>query len=103
MKILLIYTGGTIGMVHDSESNAYVPFDFENLQSQIPELQHLDCILEVQSYEPSIDSSNMQPKIWAQLVETIEKFYEALMALLFYMVQILWLTQHQRLALCWKI
>lgn len=77
MKILLIYTGGTIGMVHDSESNAYVPFDFENLQSQIPELQHLDCILEVQSYEPSIDSSNMQPKIWAQLVETIEKFYES--------------------------
>lgn len=77
MKILLIYTGGTIGMVHDSESNAYFPFDFENLQAQIPELQQLDCSLEVQSYEPSIDSSNMQPKIWMQLLETIEKSYKA--------------------------
>ena len=77
MKILLIYTGGTIGMVHNSESNAYVPFDFKNLQAQIPELQQLDCTLEIQSYEPSIDSSNMQPKIWVQLVETIEKSYKA--------------------------
>lgn len=77
MKILLIYTGGTIGMVHDSDSNSYVPFDFDNLQAQIPELLQLDCILEVQSYEPSIDSSNMQPKIWVQLSETIEKFYNA--------------------------
>lgn len=77
MKILLIYTGGTIGMVHDSDCNSYVPFDFDNLQAQIPELLQLDCILEVQSYEPSIDSSNMQPKIWVQLSETIEKFYNA--------------------------
>ena len=77
MKILLIYTGGTIGMVHDSESNSYVPFDFENLQAQIPELQQLDCTLEVQSYEPSIDSSNMQPKIWVQLAKTIEESYKA--------------------------
>ena len=75
MKILLIYTGGTIGMVHESENNAYVPFDFENLQAQIPELQQLDCTLEVQSYEPSIDSSNMQPKIWVQLANTIEQAY----------------------------
>ena len=75
MKILLIYTGGTIGMVHDTENNAYVPFDFENLQAQIPELQQLDCTLEVQSYEPSIDSSNMQPKIWLQLANTIEQAY----------------------------
>ena len=77
MKILLIYTGGTIGMVHDNESNAYVPFDFENLQAQIPELKQLDCTLEVQSYEPSIDSSNMHPKVWVQLAETIEKSYKA--------------------------
>ena len=76
MKILLIYTGGTIGMVHDSESNAFVPFDFENLQAQIPELKQLACTLEVLSYEPSIDSSNMQPEIWVQLAETIEKSYK---------------------------
>jgi L-asparaginase len=77
MKILLIYTGGTIGMVHDSESDAFIPFDFENLQAQIPELKQLDCDLEVHSYEPSIDSSNMHPKVWVQLAETIEESYMA--------------------------
>ena len=77
MNILLIYTGGTIGMVHDSETDAYIPFDFENLQLQIPELKQLDCNLEVRSYEPSIDSSNMQPKVWVQLAKTIEVSYDA--------------------------
>ena len=77
MNILLIYTGGTIGMVHHSETDAYIPFDFENLQLQIPELKQLDCKLEVRSYEPSIDSSNMQPKIWVQLAKTIEDAYNA--------------------------
>ena len=75
MKILLIYTGGTIGMVHDADSGSYIPFDFENLQAQIPELNQLDCELEVTSYEPSIDSSNMHPKVWVQLAQTIEENY----------------------------
>ena len=72
MRILLIYTGGTIGMVHDSDSGTFIPFEFENLQAQIPELKQLDCELEVHSYEPSIDSSNMHPKVWMQLTEIIE-------------------------------
>ena len=75
MKILLIYTGGTIGMIHDKESGAYIPFDFENLQEQIPELNQLDCELEVISFDKSIDSSNMHPKIWTQLGKTIEDNY----------------------------
>lgn len=75
MKILLIYTGGTIGMVHHAESGTYIPFDFENLQAQIPEINQLDCQLDVKSYEPSIDSSNMLPSIWVQLGETIEQEY----------------------------
>ena len=75
MTILLIYTGGTIGMVHDADSGSYIPFDFENLQAQLPELNQLDCELEVTSYEPSIDSSNMHPKVWVQLGQTIEENY----------------------------
>lgn len=75
MKILLIYTGGTIGMVHDADSGSYIPFDFENLQAQIPELKQLDCKLDITSYEPSIDSSNMHPKVWVRLGETIEENY----------------------------
>lgn len=76
MKILLIYTGGTIGMIHDSKSGSYIPFDFENLQVQIPELSQLDCELEVISYKPSIDSSNMNPKIWTQIGKTVEDNYQ---------------------------
>ncbi len=76
MKILLIYTGGTIGMVHDAETGAYIPFDFENLQAQIPELKQLNCKLEIISYEPSIDSSDIHPNIWVQLGETIEENYD---------------------------
>jgi len=76
MKILLIYTGGTIGMVHDADTGAYIPFDFENLQAQIPELKQLNCKLEIISYEPSIDSSDMHPNIWVQLGETIEENYD---------------------------
>jgi L-asparaginase len=75
MKILLIYTGGTIGMVHDADTGSYIPFDFENLQAQIPELKQLNCKLEVTSYEPSIDSSDMHPNIWVQLGGTIEDNY----------------------------
>ena len=55
MKILLIYTGGTIGMVRDADSGTYIPFDFQNLESQIPQINQLDCELDVKSYEPSID------------------------------------------------
>ena len=76
MKILLIYTGGTIGMVHDADSGSYIPFDFENLQAQIPELNQLDCELEVTSYGPSTDSSNMHPNVWVQLGKTIEENYD---------------------------
>ena len=76
MKILLIYTGGTIGMIHDSKSGSYIPFDFENLQVQIPELSQLDCELKVISYKPSIDSSNMNPKIWTQIGKTVEDNYQ---------------------------
>ena len=63
-------------MVHDNESDTFIPFDFENLQAQIPELKKLDCDLQVHSYEPSIDSSNMHPRVWVQLVETIEASYK---------------------------
>ena len=58
-----------------SENNSYVPFDFENLQAQIPELQQLDCTLEVQSYELSIDSSNAT-KDMVTVSQTIEQAYK---------------------------
>lgn len=75
-KVLLIYTGGTIGMVSDPETEALKPFDFDHMQSQIPELNMIDAELQGISFDEPIDSSNMQPEIWSKLVTMIEENYE---------------------------
>lgn len=74
-NILLIYTGGTIGMVKDFKSGALKAFNFKNLLKQIPELQLLDCNIETFSFENPIDSSNMDPKHWVDMAEVIEERY----------------------------
>ncbi len=73
-NILLVYTGGTIGMLKDFKTGALKAFDFKTLLDKIPELQLLDCNIETVSYEP-IDSSNMSPEYWVQIVELIELNY----------------------------
>ncbi len=75
-NILLIYTGGTIGMVKDSKTGTLRAFDFTNLLKQIPELQLLDCNIETVSFEKPIDSSNMNPGYWVQIAELIEVNYK---------------------------
>lgn len=74
-KILLIYTGGTIGMKKDFETGALKAFDFGKLLDNIPELKLLDCEIETFSFENPIDSSNMNPKYWAEMAFTIESNY----------------------------
>ncbi|MBU2927895.1 asparaginase [Winogradskyella psychrotolerans] len=74
--ILLIYTGGTIGMVKDVESGALKAFDFNSLLVKIPELRLLDCTIETISFEEPIDSSNMNPKYWGDIATIIEENYE---------------------------
>jgi L-asparaginase len=74
-KILLIYTGGTIGMVQNHSTGALKPFDFKHLKNEVPELNRLAVILESISFEQPIDSSNMHPRIWIKLAEIIEKNY----------------------------
>lgn len=76
-KILLIYTGGTIGMVKDFETGALKAFNFAKLLQKIPELKQLDCEIETVSFDHPIDSSNMNPDRWVQLAEIIESNYEA--------------------------
>ncbi len=75
-NILLVYTGGTIGMLKDFKTGALKAFDFKTLLDKIPELQLLDCNIETVSYEP-IDSSNMSPEYWIQIVELIELNYNS--------------------------
>lgn len=76
-NILLIYTGGTIGMIKDPETGALRAFDFDNLLIRIPELKLLDCNIETISFEEPIDSSNMEPKYWVNIAEIIEQQYDA--------------------------
>jgi L-asparaginase len=74
-KILLIYTGGTIGMVKDFESGALKAFDFKELLNNIPELQLLECDIETYSFEIPIDSSNMTISNWQKMALLIEEKY----------------------------
>jgi L-asparaginase len=76
-KILLIYTGGTIGMMKDFTTGALKAFNFRKLLSKIPELKQLDCEIETISFRNPIDSSNMNPEKWVQIAEMIEEHYDA--------------------------
>jgi L-asparaginase len=76
-NILLIYTGGTIGMMKDHETGVLRSFDFDNLLVKIPELKLLDCVIETISFDLPIDSSNMNPFYWIQIAEMIEKNYSS--------------------------
>lgn len=74
-KILLIYTGGTIGMVKDSKSGALKSFNFKKLLQNIPELQLLDCEINTISFEEPIDSSNMNISHWQLIAKIIDENY----------------------------
>lgn len=76
-NILLIYTGGTIGMIKHPDTGALKAFDFNNLLKKIPELKLLDCKINTISFDEPIDSSNMNPQYWIQIAEVIEDNYDA--------------------------
>lgn len=75
MNIFIIYTGGTIGMVQD-QSGTFVPFDFELIKNNLPDLSRLDYQITVHSFNPIIDSSNMKPEIWLQMAQIIKDNYD---------------------------
>ncbi len=74
-KILLIYTGGTIGMVKHYKTGSLTAFDFTTLQKNIPELFQLDCDITTVSFKYPIDSSNMNPKYWEKIAVLIGNNY----------------------------
>ncbi len=74
-KILLIYTGGTIGMQKDFKTGALKAFNFKKLLQKIPELKQLDCKIESVSFDKPIDSSNMNIDQWVQIAAIIEAHY----------------------------
>ncbi len=74
-NIFVIYTGGTIGMVKDETNGTFIPFDFDLIAKNIPELARLNYNLSVHSFTPIIDSSDMQPSIWVEMANIIKENY----------------------------
>ncbi|MFN4086143.1 MAG: asparaginase [Spirosomataceae bacterium] len=70
-SVLMIYTGGTLGMVFDEQTKALVPFNFEQIMENVPELRRLNFDLTVMMLAQPIDSSNVTPEDWMQLAELI--------------------------------
>lgn len=75
-KILLIYTGGTIGMKTDPETGVLVPFDFSGIYDEFPYVRKLGVDIESISLEP-IDSSNVSPDLWVKLARMIREKYHS--------------------------
>lgn len=75
-RILLIYTGGTIGMIKDFETGALKAFNFSELLQNIPELKLLEHTIDTISFKVPIDSSNMNPAFWIALARIIEERFE---------------------------
>jgi L-asparaginase len=74
-SVLVIYTGGTFGMVYDTKASQLIPFDFEDVLDRLPELNRLDFQINITMLSEIIDSSNMTPAIWVELAQLIETNY----------------------------
>ena len=75
-SILLIYTGGTIGMKEDPVIRALRPFDFSQILEEVPELGKFACRIDSYTFDPLIDSSDVEPSLWVALAGLIEEKYE---------------------------
>ena len=75
-KILLIYTGGTIGMIENTTTKALEPFDFNHLLDNVPKIKMLDFEIDNFQFDVPIDSAEMNPMHWGQMAKVIEDNYE---------------------------
>lgn len=75
-SILIIYTGGTIGMKKNHETGVLAPFDFDHIMEEVPELKRFGFNLSTISFDPVIDSSNVNPQVWLKLVQLVKENYE---------------------------
>ena len=76
ISILIIYTGGTIGMVKNPATGSLAPFNFNQIQDQVPELKKFGYNLSTMTFDKLIDSSNIEPKFWIKLASIIGENYE---------------------------
>lgn len=75
-SVLLIYTGGTIGMIENPDTGALENFNFEQLQKYVPELRRFEFRIDSYQFDPPVDSSDMGPAAWCMLVKVISENYD---------------------------
>jgi L-asparaginase len=74
-SILIIYTGGTIGMKENPETGALAPFNFDQILNEVPELRKFGFTLDTISFNPLVDSSDITPEFWVSLATIIKDNY----------------------------
>src|SRR3546814_5305979 len=71
--ILIRYTGGTVGMMQDAASKTLRPIGLEEIKNNCPKLERLNYDWEVHTFDPPLDSSDMNPEVWARIATIIEE------------------------------
>lgn len=74
-SVLIIYTGGTIGMKTNPETGSLTPFKFDQIESEVPELKKFGIKIDTYTFNPIIDSSNVTPDVWCKLAQIIKDNY----------------------------
>lgn len=74
-SILLIYTGGTIGMKEDPKDHTLKPYNFAHIMAEVPELTKFDVVIDSYTFDPLIDSSDVEPKVWQDIAQLIYDKY----------------------------
>jgi L-asparaginase len=77
MKVLLIFTGGTISMVRDLHTGALHPADMQTFKAFVPELFAGDIHVDMIPFEPLLDSSDLNPDNWLQMAQMVSDHYDA--------------------------
>lgn len=75
-KVLIIYTGGTIGMINDPKTGHLISFDFKHIYQHVPELQRINAEITTISFDFPVDSSEMNPNLWKKMAEMVFDNYE---------------------------
>jgi len=75
-SILIIYTGGTIGMIESEDRQTLVPFNLKHVLEQVPELKKLDAKLSSVSFDQPLDSSDIEPEHWMAIAEIVKQNYD---------------------------
>jgi L-asparaginase len=75
-SVMIIYTGGTIGMVHDPHTGSLIPINFKHITDHVPVIGNYGFDLQSVSFDPVKDSSNIDPDIWIRLADIIEENYD---------------------------